>query len=62
MPKKLENDPSIVRRIPDEERLIGRSIRLTRKQWERYDAAGGSPWLRRTLQRLKVDKPTTDAG
>lgn len=31
---------------PADERLEQRSVRMTRAQWAKVDAAGGQPWLR----------------
>jgi len=39
--------------IPDDERLVQRSIRLKRAHWEKFEAAGGIEWLRKLIDRAK---------
>lgn len=39
--------------IPDDERLVQRSIRLRPAQWKKFDAAGGIEWLRKLIDRAK---------
>ncbi|MDA0625083.1 hypothetical protein PCS77_18710, partial [Acinetobacter baumannii] len=42
--------------IPEEDRLIGRSIRLTAAQWAKIDAHGMA-WLRKLIDRARSTKP-----
>lgn len=42
--------------IPEEDRLIGRSIRLTAAQWAKIDA-NGMAWLRKLIDRARPAKP-----
>jgi len=39
--------------IPEEERLVLGSIRLSPQQWELFRAIGGAAWLRENLQAIK---------
>lgn len=35
------------------ETMVQRSLRLTPKQWAKFDAAGGIDWLRRLIDRAR---------
>ncbi len=48
-PKDLGGRPP----VPDDERLIQRSIRLKRGHWDKIDQAGGLEALRRLIDRWK---------
>lgn len=42
--------------VPPDERLEQRSIRLSAKQWEKIDAAGGIEALRKLIDRWRPKK------
>ena len=42
--------------VPPEKELVQRSIRMTRSQWEKVDAAG-LPALRKLIDRWKPKEP-----
>jgi hypothetical protein len=40
------------KRLPLEDRLLGKSIRLTAAQWQTFDQLGAAPWLRVALDAM----------
>lgn len=43
-------------KLPDDQKLVQRSIRLTVEQWAKIDEYG-LDWLRRLIQKGKPDRP-----
>jgi hypothetical protein len=39
--------------VPEDQRLVQRSIRLSREHWQKFDAAGGIEWLRKLIDRSR---------
>lgn len=42
--------------LPENDRAIVRSLRLTAAQWGKFQALGGVAWLRAAIQRARVKK------
>ncbi|UEP20720.1 hypothetical protein LL999_12345 [Burkholderia ambifaria] len=49
-------------RLPDGQKLVQRSIRLSEEQWAKIEQGGGIEWLRQLIQRAKPPRnpPPTD--
>jgi len=43
--------------IPEEDRLVGRNIRLTLEQWDKLARLGGAAWLRERIRMAREDAP-----
>lgn len=42
--------------LPESDRALVRSLRLTAAQWEKFLALGGVSWLRAAIQRARIQK------
>lgn len=53
-PKRPPSDRGQGRKpTPPEEKLIGKSVRMTVSQWIKFDELGGGEWLRAAVEAAK---------